>query len=381
MTRARRPRNRDGIIAGYVLKLARESTEWTQTEMARHLSVEPHTIHSWETGRRSLAHTNVRELLELRLKLIKLGVQAELIDSLHPALEADYILSQTMGMETDRIDVQSHPLANWLLPHTVSEMLAWPLTGAVPSAIATAIPRIRRRGPVAAGPELSGFERARFFQNLSAAADLIAHDRSDLDDSQDLLSHQLYLRIGWDREAHTADSLRRLYADHLQSFPTFKRWSPRWLERRSLVIALACRGDLEPMQRFIQTAHHSDECEMANLNYWAYWSGELHGARRSQGFMISTQALRSWTGATLLPRLTRKLTFMNPYLELNIHSILKLLDRPVTMQILDGDATLASTLRSRVAHLLDQRAQLSAVANSELERIHRAVIGKGVHSS
>lgn len=253
------------------------------------------------------------ELLKLRLNLSRLGVPADLIDSLVPALEADYILSQVLSMGTDSIDIQSGlaPTAQCVRNARL------PLTATVPSAIATAIPQIRRRGPVAAAPELSGLERARFFQNLSAAADLIADDRGDVDDSRNLLPHRLYLRIGWDRDAHIEDTMRRLYADHLKRFPTFKSWSPRWLERRSLVIALACRGDLEPMRRFIQTAHNSDDCEMANLNYWAYWSGELHGPRRSQELMISSDVLRSWTGATLLPRLSRKLTLMNPYLELH----------------------------------------------------------------
>src|SRR5207249_9473076 len=101
-------------------------------------------------------------------RLFSLGVDHTLIDSLDPALEADYIVNRMLMTELDGIDVHSHPLASWLLPHTVSEMLAWPLTGAVPYSIAGALHKSTRRGPVPGGPVLSLPERGRFFQNLTA---------------------------------------------------------------------------------------------------------------------------------------------------------------------------------------------------------------------
>src|SRR5437879_2353891 len=99
--RAPRAIPRDGIISGYVLKLARESIDHTQVEIAQQLRIDPQTVHSWETGRRSLAATNVRDLVDLRLRLFNLGVDTALVDSLNPALEADYIISQMVVTERD----------------------------------------------------------------------------------------------------------------------------------------------------------------------------------------------------------------------------------------------------------------------------------------
>jgi transcriptional regulator with XRE-family HTH domain len=312
--------SRDGIIAGYVLKLARESINHTQVELAQQLGIDPHTLHSWEIGRRPLAATHVRDLMRLRSRLFGLGVDPTLVDSLNPALEADYILSQVLA-EPAQTDVDNHPLCSWLLPHTVSEMLAWPLTGAVPSAISSLLPMVVRRGPVARGPTLSAFQQARFFHNLSEAAALSFDQSSPLDDLHGQLAHQLYLRVSWNQGPATREWLRSAYDRHRRRYPRFDRWSPHWLELRSFVIALAYLGDPEPIQRFIRTAHGSEQCEMANVNYWAYWIGELPQRRRSQEFMISTHAFQSWTGATLLHRLTQRLQASNPYLELNIHSI------------------------------------------------------------
>jgi len=364
-------RGRDGIIAGYLLKLARESTGCTQAEMAQRLSIDPHTLHSWETGRRSLAATNVRDLVQLRLQLFNLGVDSLLIDCLNTALEADYILSEILNCDAPQIDLYHHPLTNWLLPHSVSEMLAWPLTNTTPSAIAHVIPKTPRRGPVAPGPVLSLPERTQFFRNLSAAADLVLQQQELGGTHSSLLAHQLYLRVGWNNQPDTAEWLRAVYIQHLKRYPRFDRWSPQWLERRSLVIALAGRGDPEPIQRFIRTAHSSDECEMANLNYWAYWAGELHERQRSQDFMVNATALRSWTGLTLMRRLTDKLVPANPNLELNIHSIAVLLRRSITTHVLEEDAELCSSIETKVARLFDHETILSTHARSELADIHK----------
>jgi transcriptional regulator with XRE-family HTH domain len=367
------PCHGDGTISGYVFKLARESVNCTQVEMAQQLAMDPQTIHSWETGRRSLAATNVRDLVQLRVNLLSLGVDPALVEGLNPALEADYILSCMLATGSDQFDIDTHPLANWLLPHTVSEMLAWALGGAVPSAIDHALPKVGRRGPVASAPALSIPERKRFFENLSAMADVILKGHNWEDERRGQLGHQLYLRIGWNRDAETSRWLRVAYTRHRARFPRLDRWSPRWLELRSLVIAMAYHGDVEPLHRFVRTSHVSDECEMANLNYWAYWVGELRGRRRSQEFMVSADALRSWTGVTLLRRLIWKLDVMNPYLELNIHSIATLLGRPITFHLLDGDRDLASSLRSRVDGLLSQPMSVSVHARRELEAIRRGV--------
>lgn len=362
---------RDGIIAGYLLKLARESTGCTQIEMAHRLAIDPHTLHSWETGRRSLAATNVRDLVQLRLQLFNLGVDPTLIDCLDTALEADYILNEILDYEPSETNLNNHPLTNWLLPHGVSEMLAWPVTSATPSAVMHITPKVARRGPVAPGPALSTPERTQFFRNLSRAADLLLQQQESGDPDRNLLAHQLYFRIGWSNQPDADEWLRTVYAHHLRRFPKFDRWSPQWLERRSLVMAMASRGDPEPIQRFIQTAHGSDEFEMANLNYWAYWAGELRDRQRSQEFMVNSKAFQAWTGTTLIPRLTNKLMASNPNLELNIHSVAVLLTRAITIQVLEGDSDLAAAALAKVARLIDEGVPLSAHARHELDDIHR----------
>lgn len=362
---------RDGIIAGYLLKLARESAGCTQIEMAQRLSIDPHTLHSWETGRRSLAATNVRDLVQLKLHLFNLGIEPLLIDCLETALEADFILNEILNYEPSQIDLGNHPLTNWLLPHGVSEMLAWPVTSDTPSSVTHVVPKISRRGPVAPGPSLSVPERTQFFRNLSTAADLLLKQQEAGDADRNLLAHQLYFRVGWSDQPETEEWLRAVYVHHLKHFPKFDRWSPQWLERRSLVMAMASHGDPEPMQRFIQTAHGSDEFEMANLNYWAYWAGELRGRQRSQEFMVNPKAFQSWTGTTLIPRLTNKLVASNPNLELNIHSVAVLLTRAITIQILEQDSDLVASALAKVVRLIDDGVPLSAHGRRELEEIRR----------
>lgn len=364
--------SRDGIVAGYVLKLARESVNHTQTELAQRLEIDPQTLHSWEIGRRSLTATHVRDLMRLKWQLLDLGVDPTLVESLDPAMEADYILHQALA-DPAQIDLTNYPLCGWLLPHTVSEMLAWPLTGAVPSAISHVAPKVVRRGPVARGPTLSSLQRSRFFQNLSDAATFTFDSYRDADDRRGQLAHQLYLRVGWDQGPSSLSWLRSAYDRHRKRHPRFDRWSPRWLELRSLVIALAFQGDPEPLQRFIRNAHQSEQCEMANLNYWAYWSGELPHRQISQHFMISSPVFRSWTGSALLHRLTQRLQARNPYLELNIHSITTLLDRPVTFQFFEGNPNLIASLRSRFDRLLERSTLLSDYARGELEAVRRRI--------
>src|SRR2546427_12869401 len=69
-------------ISGYVLKLARESVAMTQEELACSLQVDPHTIHSWETGRRALTATNTGTFIRLQYKLATLGIRPLLLGAL-----------------------------------------------------------------------------------------------------------------------------------------------------------------------------------------------------------------------------------------------------------------------------------------------------------
>jgi hypothetical protein len=78
-----------------------------------------------------------------------------------------------------------------------------------------------------------------------------------------------------------------------------------WTAARSLVVARARRGDKEPLRRFIGTALSSDACQAANLNYWAYWIGEVPEIHSSDEFMAGD--LGPWSGAALLRRFAANL--------------------------------------------------------------------------
>jgi len=52
-------------------------------------------------------------------------------------------------------------------------------------------------------------------------------------------------------------------------------WTPRWPLARSAAVTAAATGNLDPLHRFIDTGLASDQLQSANLNYWAYWAGEI----------------------------------------------------------------------------------------------------------
>jgi hypothetical protein len=50
---------------------------------------------------------------------------------------------------------------------------------------------------------------------------------------------------------------------------------PSWVAVRSSAVALAQDGDPEPLQAFVTHGLSSDDQDVANVNYWAYWVGEI----------------------------------------------------------------------------------------------------------
>jgi transcriptional regulator with XRE-family HTH domain len=360
--------SRDGIIAGYVLKLGRESASLTQPALAAALDVDTDTLQSWESGRRSLGATNVRDFVRLRLRLLHLGVAANLIDAIDDALSADYILGYVLRTVPEQTDPAEHPLAGWLLPRAVSSMLAWPLSGTPPSALRVAPTRPRRRGPVPTGPTLTGTERERFYAHLRGTADRMRIARLAHHDQRALFTHQAYYRAGWDRSPASTRWLRQAYATHTRGTDPLLRWSADWLAARALVIALSCHGDPEPLRHFVRAGHQSDQTEIANLNYWAYWIGELGERQQSHHFMPRADVFDSWSGARLTAHLVGRLR-ADPDVELNIHTLARLLDRPAPRHFLEHDAALASALRVAVDQLTAGPEHVSPHARRELDRI------------
>ena len=120
------------------------------------------------------------------------------------------------------------------------------------------------------------------------------------------------------------------------------------------------------MRRFITGQLGDDTGEMANLNYWAFWTGELAEQQASDSFIGSTSP-GSWHGGRLARHLAGRLHGNIGFTELNIHSLWALFRiRPVLA------ALLASDLETRIVRLLDEN-QVSAPARRELEALRYGI--------
>jgi hypothetical protein len=71
------------------------------------------------------------------------------------------------------------------------------------------------------------------------------------------------------------------------------------------------------MQRFITKQLGDDTGETANLNYWAFWTGELNEQQPSDAFIAST-SLSSWHGGRLARHLLERMHGNIGFMELNI---------------------------------------------------------------
>jgi len=112
------------------------------------------------------------------------------------------------------------------------------------------------------------------------------------------------------------------------------------LEARSASVALASTGDGTHIHDFIS---HMDDtrAEVANLNYWAHWIGELNDEQTSDAFMLDDDT-RSWTGIRLLRHLTNRLDPGSPHLPLNLCTLHALVaSRP---SLLNGRPTVRAPL-------------------------------------
>ncbi len=253
----------------------------------------------------------------------------------------------------------------WVIKRPFAQMLAWPFTGQLPSQCRQ-VPRPKRRGPVLNGPSLTVDEQERFFRHLQLASEYASAPKSAAEESRNtLLRRQAYYLCGWSTNPRTRAWLTEMQRAERHRVRQAGEWSPSWVVDRSLVVALARQGDPEPLRHFIRTDLASDECESANLNYWAYWVGETSGTEASDEFMA--HALGPWQGRTLLSKLFDNLTPTNTCLDLDVHSIWSLLQcRP---RLLDDSADVGNAL-ARVENLLDSGVG-SPQASQELAHVRR----------
>jgi transcriptional regulator with XRE-family HTH domain len=361
----RRPR--EGLITGFLLKLIRESAGLTQETLAEQLGVDRNTIQGWESGRRSLTGTRVATLVQLRHRLRQLGADPRLLAAMDDAAEADYVLAYALGTEPGESRPAAHPLACWVPKRSFAYMLAWPFTGQLPIALGHQGVR-SRRGPVAQGPALTAEERMRFFQHLRVAAERSHADRELNETSGTLLRRNVYYSLSWNPSSETTAWLCELEQRETRRLGRFDTWSPSWTAARSLVVARARQGDKEPLRHFIRTALSSDACQAANLNYWAYWIGELPDTHSSDEFIAGD--LGPWPGTALLRRFAANLVATEPLADLYVHSLWALLE--CRGRLLEDHPQLARTLADRGEALLGE-GDLSGQSRRELEQVHYGV--------
>ena len=343
MVTQQRRRAEIGIVAGYVLRLARESIPLTQEAATQDLEVDLGTVQGWESGRRPLSNVRAGALLDLRRRLAALGADQRLLALLEPAMDADRILTAALRPAASPAD---HPLAHWVQNREAATMLAWALRGITPPAV-PALPVRRRRGPVPAGPVLAAPDRDAFFSHLRVTVESaqIAGERAFL-----LRRQALYLASydpRDDAQDWAADAMRGM-----RSSLSVRGFGERWIEARTTATVAARQGDPELLQDFIGNALANDDAgEFANLQYWAYWLGALPPDQPDDAFMRDSPGSTRWNPVELLRLLTDGLHDAPGTVDLYVHSISALLTAHPWVAL--ADPALAIRVAHRTQRLLD----------------------------
>ncbi|MCG5216214.1 helix-turn-helix domain-containing protein [Streptosporangium soli] len=299
-----------------MLKVIRESVGVTQEDFAERLAIDPTTVQGWESSRRPLMAIATGNYLSLRSSLLRLGASPRLLSQLDMALEADRFIGYVLSAEPGDTSSADHPLASWVITRPSTELVAWPFTKIPPSSLTGAGRPASRRGPVAAFPTLLPEEHEHFFDHLKKAAERADTKRVD----GMLLRRQAHYVASFDEGSDTAEWLVATQRAEVRRMGRAGEWTPAWAVVRSGAHSLARIGDREGLQHFIQTRLVDEVCEVANLNYWAYWLGEVSDPQLVDTFMVELSP-DAWRGTALLRHLIDRLYSANPYVDVVVHTL------------------------------------------------------------
>lgn len=349
-----------GLVGGAVLKASRHSVLISQERLAETIGVDSSTVQSWESGRRPIAVMGTMQLRHLCQQLLQLGVDSELISYLSIAVDADIVLTAIASDEClDRLE--HHPLAACVMDLRMTELVAWALKGTPPRFV-NRLPPVRRRGPTPPSPQVTLSERKKIESNL------ISLGGSQHTDESLLLRRQACFLAGLiGLEAKVG-----LPARASRYLMSEEAWSPSWADARSYAVAHAYRGDRQPLRDFIAHAHSNSACDIAALNYTAYWVGDLPNREGNDAFMVR-RGLR-WHGVHMFRHLVERLEAEHPLIDLNIHNLSLLLrSQP---GLISASAECAKALGYQLTSLLDDD-RISSQSKNELTSIMAVLVECG----
>lgn len=183
-----------------------------------------------------------------------------------------------------------------------------------------------------------------------------------------LLRRQAIYLLGFDRRSSKAGWL---HAEQRRALRNAGRTDhiASWVSVRPSAVALATRGDSDPLRAFVRQSLATEHQEQANLNYWAYWVGEIDIVQVDDDFMDRIDS-RAWSGFRLLRHLLARLHPGSGHADLNIHTVWSLL--LAHPSLLSNCPSLWSETASKIDQLT-AHAGLSARARGELSNIGYAV--------
>ncbi|GAA3010454.1 hypothetical protein [Actinokineospora diospyrosa] len=327
-----------GLVSGQVFKLARRSTGLTQSGLAAALGVDLSAVQGWESGWQPLGTLRAGVFLRLSARLARLGSPASTGRHLREAVEADQVLSTAITAGGQWVDADTHPLAASVHRRSITNLITWPLTGIMPQHLAEFVSKAPT-STFSERPALSNEQVARFFDHLLTVAE---RGRGA---NEALLRRQAVYLLGFDSRPQVVHWLRDEWTRAGRQ-PVKDHDITHLLEARSASVALASMGEGTHLHDFVERTVGGG-AEVANLNYWAYWIGELPSEQTSDEFMADSNT-QAWVGARLLHHLTDRMVPGSPHLALNLHTLHALIaSRP---SLLAGPVA----VRAKVTTALDQ---------------------------